>query len=309
LSLNALFQYPTIEQFASRLNQSTDVFSQSPLVEIQQADSRQPFFCIHPGGGNVLCFYELARYFGGEQSFYGIQAPGLNGERAPYTRIEDMASYYIELIRTVQSEGSYLLGGFCSGGIVAFEMARQLYQQEQPVALLALLDSLPYSDADKSRFAGNSANVLLEFFRENLGGTVTQDLSLSHEYLQQLEEKQQFDYVLSQIRQSALLPQNVGPLQIRRIFEVYKANVHAMISYIPKVYFGRITLFLAGEEQSIPPYDPVQVWSRLSPQAIKGYSVPGSHFTMLSQPHVQVLAKQLKTCIARAIKNFKNDDR
>ncbi|NJR75191.1 MAG: hypothetical protein HC773_19260 [Scytonema sp. CRU_2_7] len=93
-------------------------------------------------GGNILCYYQLAHHLGIDQPFYGLQSLGLYGESQPYTRIEDMAAYYIEELRVVQPQGPYLLGGWSMGGIVAFEMATQLQKQGDKVALLALLDSL-----------------------------------------------------------------------------------------------------------------------------------------------------------------------
>ncbi len=64
----------------------------SPLITLQPGDkNRLPFFCMHPIGGNVFWYMDLARYLGAEQPFYGLQSAGLYGEREPLTRIEDMA--------------------------------------------------------------------------------------------------------------------------------------------------------------------------------------------------------------------------
>src|SRR5262249_28767039 len=111
------------------------------LVPIQPGGLRRPFFCVHPAGGTVFCYKELSNLLGPDQPFYGLQSRGLNGEQPPAGRIEDMAADYIAALRTVQPEGPYQLGGWSIGGVVAFEMARQLERQGQRADWIALFDS------------------------------------------------------------------------------------------------------------------------------------------------------------------------
>ena len=92
---------------------------------------------------------------------------------------------------------------------------------------------------------------------------------------------------------------------MRHIFEVYKTNVHAMLSYLPNVYSGRLTLFQASEEQQTGVEPEHLVWSKFSSRPVTVYPVPGNHFTILSRPHVQILAEQLKMCIAQSIENVR----
>lgn len=141
LPLATLFQAATVEQLASLISQEEGLAPWSLLVPIQTAGDKPPLFCPQGAGGNVLCYYDLARYLGPEQPVYGLQAQGLDGKQAPYTRVEDMAADYIKQIRTVQPEGPYFLAGLSSGGRVAFEMAQQLHAQGQKVALVAMFDS------------------------------------------------------------------------------------------------------------------------------------------------------------------------
>src|SRR4030095_1614157 len=141
LPLSALFQGGTIEELAVILRRGASSISWSCLVELQASGSRSPLFLVHPAGGNVLCFSDLARRLGSDRPVYGLQTPGLYRERPLYTRIEDLAAHYIEAIRTVQPEGPYLLGGWSLGGIIAYEMAQQLIAQDQRIGHLLMLDS------------------------------------------------------------------------------------------------------------------------------------------------------------------------
>jgi len=141
LPLAAVFQAATIEHLATIFRQHVTSAAQSSLVAIQSGGSKRPLFLIHPAGGHVFPYVHLAQCLGLDQPCYGLQAKGLEEGQELHTRIEDMATYYIKALQTVQPEGPYTLGGWSMGGVVAFEMAQQLHAQGQRVAFLALLDA------------------------------------------------------------------------------------------------------------------------------------------------------------------------
>ena len=114
LPLDAIFQAATIENLAGILRQEESP-PDSLLVAVQPQGSKLPFFCVHPIGGIVVCYADLAHRLGAEQPFYGLRARGLQGEEELFSHIEAMAAHYVEEIRTVQSEGLYLLGGWSLG--------------------------------------------------------------------------------------------------------------------------------------------------------------------------------------------------
>ena len=122
----------------------------SSLVPIQPKGNKPALFCIHGVGGNVLAFEALMRRLGNEQPLYGLQAQGLDGQRRPLFRVEDMAACYINEIRRFQPQGPYFLAGHSFGGVVAYEMARQLQALREPVGLVALFDSKPRRDVNLS---------------------------------------------------------------------------------------------------------------------------------------------------------------
>src|SRR5262249_23036704 len=125
-----------------------------------------PLFCVHPIGGEVLCYRDLARALGAQRPVYALQAPGVDGRSAPLQSVEEMAAHYLTAMRTVQAHGPYFVGGWSVGGLVAFEMARQLEIEGEEVGLLALIDSLPpghdaYSRATPASFALDRSAQLL----------------------------------------------------------------------------------------------------------------------------------------------------
>ena len=140
LPMALLFQSPTIDGLADVLRDEGCSVRWKSLVAIHAQGTRRPFFVVPGVGGNVLVFARLARLLGEDQPFYGLQAQGLDGKAKPYTRVEDMARHYIEEIRSVQPQGPYLLGGTCTGGLVAYEIAQRLTAQGESVRL-AIMES------------------------------------------------------------------------------------------------------------------------------------------------------------------------
>ena len=111
------------------------------LVRMRPGTSeRAPFFCAHAADGNVLGMRPLAMAMSAEFPFYCLEPRGLDGSQ-PFESVEETARSYIEEIRKVQPHGAYHLGGYCYGGVVAFEMARMLEEMGEEVAALFLIDT------------------------------------------------------------------------------------------------------------------------------------------------------------------------
>lgn len=144
LPLATLFHAPTIEQLAVELDAGDDPgwSAAVPMGSEPPDTGTTPFFCVHGAAGNVLVFRELAMRLGTDRPFHALQSPSLDGTRFPFRRIEDMAASYVDELRAVQREGPWLLGGYSFGGIVAYEMARQLEAAGGEVGLVTLLDTV-----------------------------------------------------------------------------------------------------------------------------------------------------------------------
>jgi amino acid adenylation domain-containing protein len=108
-------------------------------VAVQPRGSRRPLFCIAGAGGSVMIFRRLARALGSEQPLYGLHHHGLPaGDLSSYAAV---AGRYAEAIRRIQSRGPYYLAGYSSGGILAFELARQFQSAGEEVAFVGLIDT------------------------------------------------------------------------------------------------------------------------------------------------------------------------
>ncbi|NEP31533.1 non-ribosomal peptide synthetase [Moorena sp. SIO3B2] len=181
LPLATLFQSPTIEQLASLLGSSVN--TQNPiLVGIKTSGNQPPLFCIHPVGGNILCYAELARHLDQDYPVYGLQSLGLDGQQQPLTSVEEMASHYIQAIQQIQPQGSYHLIGWSFGGVIAYEMAQQLQNKNTSVALLTLIESyVPTLILKPSEI--DQAMIVNLFIGWSFGGVI------AYEMAQQLQAK------------------------------------------------------------------------------------------------------------------------
>ncbi|MFY0567871.1 non-ribosomal peptide synthase/polyketide synthase [Archangium lansingense] len=295
--LAALFEGPTVEALAARLRAGTPASVQGNRVTLQPEGRNTPTFWVHPVGGNILCYAELARHLGTGRPFHALQATGLDGSEAPLTRVEDMARRYVEQVRAVQPEGPYLLGGWSLGGAVAYEMARELRRQGQEVALLVLLDS--FAPAGQSTQEPDST-TLLAGFAADLARSAGRELSLAPESLAGLPHDEQLRALWTQAREAGLLPPGMGLEELRVLLEVARANLRAVAQYNPEPYEGRVVLLRARDARRGVEVEPTHGWGRLTASGISVEEVSGGHHGVLRAPHVHALAERLARLLAEA---------
>jgi thioesterase domain-containing protein/acyl carrier protein len=293
IPLSTLFTAPTVESLADVLRGLEKNTARSPLVAIQPHGTLKPFFCIHAAGGNVFSYVHLAQRLGREQPFYGLEARGADGEQEPLTRVEEMAAAYVEAIRAVEPRGPYLLGGWSLGGVIAFEMARQLQAHGEAVNRLVLFDSVApgfvkrlEEDDDLALLAGFAAHLGLSFN----GAAPPPD------NFPRLGLTGQLAYLLEQLKHAKTLPPDFDEEHFRRLLHVYGNNVRAVKSYLPEP-LPVPTVLLCSEQTStdeIATADPTLGWRLLTTEKLTLEVVAGDHFSMLREPHVSLLAVRLK---------------
>jgi len=298
LPLATLFASPTIEDLANELRSATQVRAYSPLVPIQPKGTKNPFFCVHPAGGHVLCYMNLSRYIGADQPFYGLQAQGFNEGEEALMRVEDMASLYVKAIREFKPEGPYQIGGWSFGGVVAYETAQQLQQQGQEVSLLAVLDSYVPILLDGTKIIDDV--YLVGVLSRVYGGMFGRDNLVDPQELEGLSVPDQLDYIINKAREVGVFSQDSQSQQNRRILDVLVGTLKATYAYKRRPYPGKVTVFRAQEKQIMAP-DPKLVWvelfSILDAQEIEIVNVPGHHYSFVLDPHVKVLAERLGACL------------
>jgi amino acid adenylation domain-containing protein len=144
LPLSILFENSTVEKLSLMLEMDGKSITWDSLVPIKPNGTKVPIYIVHGAGLNVLLFNTLAKHMDEDQPVYGMQAKGLNGVDEPLSRIEDIAAHYISAIRVQNPDGPYALAGFSFGGIIAYEMTRQLEALNKEVRMLAMFDTYAY---------------------------------------------------------------------------------------------------------------------------------------------------------------------
>lgn len=280
----------------------------SVLVPIQPAGSRPPFFCIHGFGGGVADYAELARLLGPDQPFFGIQARGLDGQGEPASTVEEMATDYVRAIQSLQPEGPYHLGGYCLGGVVAFEMARQLEEQGERVATLAILEGLAITRREawrhlwKPRAMLNSLRNLPLWIREHYS-VLGQDgwllpairRNLPRTYDGALHEAGAGD--MEAVLRGTACEQPQWPAHVR---ELAWHHYRALQNYRPQPYAGRAALFRVQTLPLLRASDPFMGWKKVIQGGLDVYRISGQHDTILKPPYVMELAAELQDCLAKA---------
>ncbi|MBP0029089.1 thioesterase domain-containing protein, partial [Roseofilum sp. Guam] len=190
-------------------------------------------------------------------------------------------------LQEIQPHGPYYLGGWSMGGVVAWEMARQLQTLGQNVELLALIDSYVPSQNQKPIDDAFLINALLG----DLAGIFGTEFSISTHELHQLQPSEQLGCILTEAKRLNILPREISLKQVDRLFEVFKANLKAIYDYQPQPYWGRVALFSANELEED------RGWSSLVTGKLETYMIPGDHYGMMRSPHVWVLAQKLGACL------------
>jgi phthiocerol/phenolphthiocerol synthesis type-I polyketide synthase E len=269
----------------------------SPLVTIQSPnpgqDTRPAFFCMHGAGGNVLIYRDLAKNLGADQPFYGLQAQGLDGTSAPLTTIEAMAELYAKEIRRAQAHGPYYIGGYCMGGTLAYEVARQLKSEGEEIALLALFDTMDWSKVKLPGPVGQlyhqSERIVFHvanFFRLDGHGK----RRFFSEKVEALRNR------LPVWRGMLMAEFGSGAAQERVLGAIWQANDKACLAYAPQPLAGELTDFRPMKQYRM--FDlPGGKWDQLALGGARVVELPVYPAGMLVEPFVKHLATALRTAI------------
>jgi phthiocerol/phenolphthiocerol synthesis type-I polyketide synthase E len=301
LPLATLFEAPTINELATILRAEAPSSGWSPLVAIQPNGSRPPFFCIHGAGGNVLIYRELSHDLGSDQPFYGLQAQGLDGKCPPLTSVEEMAALYAKAIRRQQRHGPYLVGGYCGGGLIAYEVAQQLRSQGEEVALLAMFDTMNFSLIRPFTFWSRSYYTCqrvvfhaANFLRLDFQGKTIFFRGKMNSLRSRLPVW--WGIMLSKFQRNS----HSITSEFRVLGEIWKLNDLACQHYVPRPYDGEVTDFRPLKQYRVF-NQPNAKWDQLAKAGQHIVALPVYPAGMLTEPFVKHLATALKTAIDDAI--------
>ena len=278
----SLIDAPTVKQLAERLDDTDLHDTPGRAVQLQEGSNAPPLFLLPTAGDQVLCFRELVSLLGEDLPCYGLEAPGLDGITESADRMEDLAGILVQSMRRAQPAGPYHLCGHCDGGMIAFEMARQLAKQGEQVAFLALLNT-----------------------------TVPQPKTPgSHDGRQTAAGGGQIDWPLAteSARRPAAHSNASGAARVADVIEqVHEAGHEALRNYEPKPYPGRLVLFQATAEPGWGKMVADYGWAPLIRGGLEIQTLDCRHLQMLTPPYVDELAEKMGACLTEALARHVNE--
>jgi thioesterase domain-containing protein len=327
LPLSTLLQATTVEQMANLIRTGTETELWSSAVNLQSEGQPPPFFFVPGAGGNLLRLADLARHVGPVQPFYAFQVPGFDGKQQPCTTIEQAASYFVDVMRSIQPSGPYFLGGYSWGGMVALEMAQQLQTKGQEIAMLAIVDSA----AQSPRFIHirHVTQNLMRLFRldperEEELFLILHDLFFELNYFVRKGAIEKAKHLVHRMRgfakQTLMDVEKSSPFGSKRRRTDYwerfnldplrlalvRINARSYKIYVPQRYDGQVYVFksLSGDQNPTSrSTDPQMGWEQIAAKGVEMHLIPGDHLSMMNEPNVITLATQLRKCIVETRAN------
>jgi thioesterase domain-containing protein len=230
---------------------------------------------------------------------YGLQSPGLDFRVGvePHS-IEQMAARYVGLVRKVQPQGSYLLGGWCLGGLIAFEMARQLARSDGSGVRLFLWDTVAPLPAGVDATLDES--TIAAWFLRDLFAISVKDVDATVAHLRTLDPEARLAHCRALAVKSRVLSESVADHHIRRWLDVYGTNLAAFVRYAPTGrYDADVTYFRARESSAREYVDSTPRWAQLIGQDLRVVDASGSHMSMMSKPYIEESARHVVQVINR----------
>jgi len=315
---------PTIEELSTAIRAEGWDMTPSCLVKVSGSGEQRPFFCIHPGGGEL---YEL-RYLRqelGERPIYALMPIGWNGETEPLASIEEMAAVYAQKIREVQPHGPYLLGGYSLGGVIAYETAQQLLTMGEQTGFLGLFETWPVVDVvclpeDAYEYESTAAAVELAKQTGRVAMPAEELLYLKsmsyaipglEELERDLKDKKIYDFdglcreledmrpklqvALEQLKERGLVVNEMDVGEFYRMHEVAAKQIWALSVYRPKAYPGAATLFAGRTEEGTRVLE--RVWGAFVEDLRVELTDSEEHSIFFRDPMV---ARALQRCLEKA---------
>jgi len=302
-SLGVLYDASTPRQLAQILAKGNSTEHWDSLVAINRLGDRTPLFLVHAAEGNVLLYRSLAAHLGADQPVWGLQSAGLDGKSPVDPRFEHVASLYIDEIRKIQPHGPYMLGGYCLGGTIAFEMAHQLIEAGEKVGLVAMIEDY---NLRAMRWPLALHHHLINRFFLNPYFHLRNVLSA--------DGRGKFDFFMDKLNveirrmtvsvrgswsriEDLFFPRRASAPPRAKLADVYD---DAQVQYDIKPYPGELTLFFA--EKHLAGFNaPLGGWGGVAAGGVRYYALPCSSRGSMIEPYVKHLARILRNCLDQAL--------
>ncbi|NHB95071.1 thioesterase domain-containing protein [Photorhabdus stackebrandtii] len=295
LSLDTLYDGRSIESLALKIKgNDTDNTGRILIPFARDKSNNKPVFIVHPLSGSAMCYIPLATTLA--FPLYAFQSPLLNKQSMykPIDTVETLAAMYIKEMLKVQEQGPFVLGGWSFGGIVAFEMARQLESNGHEVSKLFLFDSAAPGKAYKELNMVKILNLCLEEIVEQFGTRIDIDLKSMSE----LTNNEILDVVLNTIKAPGGFAPDADVAMLERMIDTCLVNSRVSSEYTAGTVNTDAILFRAKdsshmEEMLVSPNEVKERglgWSQYISGDLIVEDIDGHHMSIMFQPNVNAIS-------------------
>jgi len=289
LPIASLFEYPTIASL-SKLVDNTSHFKHKSLIAIKKTGSKPPIYLIHGGSLNILLYKRLEPFLSADQPLYGIQALGLDGDLSHLSTIESIAKRYLEEVLEQNPQGPYILIGYSYGGIVVFEMARQLLAMGKEIKMVGIMDTNVSERVESEQRPRKIVRFLNRQVKKAIffGGNLVQS------------PKEVINYQWNVLNRK--LNKNFKEAEDEQIYDypmpVIEAYDKAYSNFKLKPLDVKVHLFRVKERTYYVDDQTYLGWLTYAKKGVAVYDVRGDHKTFILPPHNEHLIKMIEKIIS-----------
>jgi thioesterase domain-containing protein len=256
------------------------------IIPLSGSKNGKPIFCIHPGAGFGTVYQELAKAYGPARSIWGIQAKGLANDEAPESSMREMASDYIELIKSVQKDGPYTLLGWSIGGRIAHEIAAQLERGEELVERVILLDTQTPSESEESIAHENFEEAAKNLFKKWRSGENEGPSSPVNTHSERVK------FLKAQLIKDGLIPAGSPDEIATQVLQQLINNSSILVDHTLAAINAPLILFKAGIRNGSE--KEVMDWDQYTKGGLEEITINVSHYRMLDEEPAKLIAQHLK---------------
>ncbi|GAA1188884.1 amino acid adenylation domain-containing protein [Pseudonocardia alaniniphila] len=291
VELSLLLDYTTVDELADALGSTSAPRSRhrsSQIVTLRPGSSGRGVYLVHPLGGELLGYRELAHASAAPVRLLGI---GWTGDPPKFgSTLTEIARTHVEQLRTVEPDGPYWLAGWSFGGVLAYEMAQQLRAAGADVRFLGLFDANPVIDPITGLPMAETPFL-------DMLDTVTarlDDPATTHAELIELTPGPTWLQLMG-----APITAKTSSTYLRKVLDTARACMNAAMRYEPEPYPGPVHLFEAAGADPDLRARLTAVMRGLCTGPLTVVPITGEHWTFIRGENVAEAAARLDAALER----------